>query len=248
MTRPHGDLTRYTYGPDEHGNPGPCHCAECRAANADWHRNRTRLIAYGQWEPYEDPAGTRRRIGALMRNGWSMGQIAVHAGRRRGEIHRILVRSPRVTKRIGQEFRVLYDKLWDVAPPEETPHEKMAAVKARKYAREHGFAGAWAWDDDPGPHWIDDPAATPAAGWEPSPLGAAILAARKRAGLTQAQVAAAVGVSRPFYQNWESGYRTPSDEHWEQMELTLGPLGVVRDRDAGDGDEGQQGEESDAAA
>lgn len=59
-------------------------------------------------------------------------------------------------------------------------------------------------------------------------LAAAIRQARGQAGLSQRDLAAAVGVSRPAVQQWERGARTPAPENWVQLELTLGPLGIVR--------------------
>jgi ribosome-binding protein aMBF1 (putative translation factor) len=60
-------------------------------------------------------------------------------------------------------------------------------------------------------------------------LAAALRRARGRAGLSQRALAAAVGVSRPAIQQYERAARTPSAEVWVQLELTLGPLGIVRD-------------------
>jgi ribosome-binding protein aMBF1 (putative translation factor) len=59
-------------------------------------------------------------------------------------------------------------------------------------------------------------------------LAAAIRQARGQAGLSQRALARVVGVSRPCVQQWERGARTPAAENWVQLELTLGPLGVVR--------------------
>lgn len=70
-------------------------------------------------------------------------------------------------------------------------------------------------------------------------LAAALRAAREQAGLSQYRLAAVVGVSRPAVQQWEAARRMPSGEHWVQLELALGPLGVVREAGprpaAGDG-------------
>ena len=60
-------------------------------------------------------------------------------------------------------------------------------------------------------------------------LAAAIRQAREQAGLSQRLLAVAVGVSRPSVQMYERGARTPSPEVWIQLELTLGPLGIVRE-------------------
>lgn len=78
-------------------------------------------------------------------------------------------------------------------------------------------------------------------------LAAALRRAREQAGLSQYRLAAVVGVSRSAVQMWEDARRTPGPESWVQLELALGPLGVVRERDrrAEAGDERQrQGEEA----
>lgn len=62
-------------------------------------------------------------------------------------------------------------------------------------------------------------------------LAAALRRAREQAGLSQRHLAAVVGVSRPAVQMYERGARMPSPEIWVQLELTLGPLGIVRGQD-----------------
>jgi ribosome-binding protein aMBF1 (putative translation factor) len=66
-------------------------------------------------------------------------------------------------------------------------------------------------------------------------IAAAIRAARERAGKSQFTLGAIVGVSQQAVQQYERGKRTPSAEVWTQLELTLGPLGVVREADPGPG-------------
>lgn len=244
--RPHG-LTRYNHGPDERGTPGKgCRCPECREANSAWARNQYRMIAYGRWQPFRDAAGTRRRLQALIWNGWSFTGLAARLGCTRQAV-RARLDYGKVTVAVEGAIRALYDDLWDQAPPEGTKDEKRAVTMARRYAREHGFVPVGAWDDDPGPHCIDDPAAVPAPSWQPPLFGAAIRAARIQAGLSQYKLAAAVGLSRSCIQQFENGVLTPGEQHWEQLELTLGPLGVVRDARAAAGDGGQRGDEQDAA-
>lgn len=60
-------------------------------------------------------------------------------------------------------------------------------------------------------------------------LAAAIRRARTDAGLSQRALSYQLGVSRPALQQWERGARTPAPDNWVQLELTLGPLGVVRE-------------------
>ena len=57
----------------------------------------------------------------------------------------------------------------------------------------------------------------------------AIRDARERAGLSQEDLAALAGVTRRCVQGWEWAEYRPGEEHWVQLELTLGPLGVVRE-------------------
>lgn len=160
-TQRHG-LTRYKHGPGEHGQPGGCRCAACRAANAAWQARRSRLIAYGQWDGWLDATGTRRRIQALMRNGWSMGLLAGRLGCTRQALRSKLYRGDRVTRVTAAVVRALYDELWDQAPPEGNRFERRNATMARRYAQERGWPVPLAWSDDE----IDDPQAAAAEDWE----------------------------------------------------------------------------------
>lgn len=77
-------------------------------------------------------------------------------------------------------------------------------------------------------------------------IAAAIQGARKRAGLTQVRLAVLAGVTEQCVQRWEQAERTPGPESWVQLELTLGPLGVVRE--AGPGTEAATKEGQERAA
>jgi ribosome-binding protein aMBF1 (putative translation factor) len=74
-------------------------------------------------------------------------------------------------------------------------------------------------------------------------VAARIRQARRRAGMAARDLADAVGVSAAAVWHWEGGRRMPSEESWVQLELTLGPLGIVRE-----GQERSEGEADDAAA
>ena len=232
----HG-LNRYKNGPDEHGRPRKgCRCTRCKKANRAYESNRQRMIAYGRWEPLVDAAGTRRRLQALMWVGWSPRLLAARLGCSR-EVLRVRLHDRQyVTAATAESVRALCARLWLQPPPERTPHERRAATMARKYAREHGFVPLAAWDE------IDDPAATPVPGWDTekrparqpaaAPLvAAAIRRARERAEMSQRALAEAVGVTAQYIQLLEYGKRSPGEQTWVQLELTLGPLGVVRDQD-----------------
>jgi DNA-binding transcriptional regulator YiaG len=74
-------------------------------------------------------------------------------------------------------------------------------------------------------------------------VAARIRQARRRAGMTRRHLALAVGVSEAAVGHWERGARKPGPESWVQLELALGPLGIVRE-----GQERSEGEAADAAA
>ena len=59
-------------------------------------------------------------------------------------------------------------------------------------------------------------------------VAAVIREARRKAGLTQRRLAALLGFTEQCVQCWEQATRTPGPESWVQLELTLGPLGIVR--------------------
>lgn len=247
MTRPHGDPARYRRGPSRDGRPGGCRCGPCTKANSRYKNQRILLITSGRWEPFTDATGTRRRLQALARRGWSLGKLSARLGTSRRAIE--ILRYQRVTPAVAAKVAALYDELWDQPPPMATWAERSAASQAGNYARRQGWVPPLGWDDEPGPHCIDDPAAVPVPGWEPRaeqpPTGSPLLAAkirqaREAAGMTRPRLGSIIGVTASAIKQWEDGNRTPSEDRWIQLELTLGPLGVVRDRSAGDGDGGQR--------
>ena len=65
------------------------------------------------------------------------------------------------------------------------------------------------------------------------PTGSAVVATairqgRREAGMSQQALAAVVGVTGVCVSLWERAQRTPAVEHWVQLELALGPLGIIR--------------------
>lgn len=59
-------------------------------------------------------------------------------------------------------------------------------------------------------------------------VAAAIRHARTQAGKSQQALAVVLGVTQQAVQRWEAAVRLPAEETWVQLELALGPLGVVR--------------------
>ena len=102
-----------------------------------------------------DATGTHRRIRALMALGWDGARIAERMGVTCGAVHRWLERS-RVTTGTRSRVAAVYDQLWGQSPPMD-----WRATRCRNAAVRRGWALPLQWDDDDGPHGIDNPAATP---------------------------------------------------------------------------------------
>lgn len=102
-----------------------------------------------------DATSTHRRIRALMALGWDGARIAERMGVTCGAVHRWLERS-RVTTGTRSRVAAVYDQLWGQSPPMD-----WRATRCRSMAVRRGWALPLQWDDDDGPHGIDNPAATP---------------------------------------------------------------------------------------
>ena len=95
-------------------------------------------------------AGTRRRIEALMRNGWSLAYIGGRLGVTTQCVYGYRMRDG-VSAAVARAVRDLYDDLWDQQGP---------GTRVRRYAEKEGYPPPAAWDDDS----IDDPNAEPNLG------------------------------------------------------------------------------------
>lgn len=103
-----------------------------------------------------DATGTRRRLQALMWLGWSGAELLRRLGGNDGYMWRLLT-FDRVTAGMRARVAALYDQLWDTPPTPRNGLHRAAIEKTRRRARELGWVGPLAWDDDA----IDDPDATP---------------------------------------------------------------------------------------
>ena len=106
-----------------------------------------------------DPAGTRRRLQALVATGWTQSALARRLGVLPANLPKI-VHGGRSAIRVATRdaVRALYDELWDQPPPALTPAERGARTRALTLAAAHCWPPPMAWDDD----LIDDPVAQPA--------------------------------------------------------------------------------------
>jgi lambda repressor-like predicted transcriptional regulator len=99
-----------------------------------------------------DATGTRRRLQALVAIGWSQSKLGRELDMSPQNFSAMFKRD-RVHADTARAVRVLYDRLWNAAPPETEHREKIAAARSRSYAAARGWARPMAWDDDT----IDDP-------------------------------------------------------------------------------------------
>jgi hypothetical protein len=99
---PHGTTQRYRRGPGQDGRPGTgCRCADCMRVNSKLSSHRSRMIAYGRWQPYV-PAGCAR-VWVLMLQEYGIGwkRVAFLAGIGAGTVNGLLYgRGGRLVRRI----------------------------------------------------------------------------------------------------------------------------------------------------
>lgn len=106
-----------------------------------------------------DSTGTKRRIQALVAIGWSLARIGQRIGISPTNMSTFM-QMDQCSAGKAKAVRELYDKLWN-QPQAGTDHRsKIAANRARNYAKGRGWVPPMAWDDET----IDDPAATPDLG------------------------------------------------------------------------------------
>jgi transcriptional regulator with XRE-family HTH domain len=109
-----------------------------------------------------DATGTHRRLRALVAIGWSQSRLAALLGIERSNFTAFM-RSEGVTVRYALAVRDLYDQIWDEPQEGHDHRSRIAANRARNYARERGWLPPLAWDDDT----MDDPATLPDLGGKP---------------------------------------------------------------------------------
>jgi transcriptional regulator with XRE-family HTH domain len=143
-------------------------------------------------------AGVRRRLQALVAIGWSQSELAARLGIQPSNFASLLTRE-HVRTGTAKAVQNLYDQLWNRPPAEADHRARISASRARHYAQAHDWPPPLAWDDD----IIDDPAATPAPGWQRrdgrlrrSADIAEDAAELQRQGFTRQQIAARLGVTR----------------------------------------------------
>lgn len=137
-------VTRLLKGDPKHGVAPP---EQIRPATAD------ALLAV-EYDPAQlkpaariDGAGTRRRLQALVAAGWSLAKLAGRVDIDRTNIVGI-IRADGVRADTAVKVRAAYKRLWNQPPPGITARDRVAAEKARAWARGNGWPTAAGWDDE----------------------------------------------------------------------------------------------------
>lgn len=162
-------------------------CVDCRRA-AKRHKASGRLVMV--------PAvGAQRRLRALAAVGWSLPAVAAVAGVPASTLAYVRGVAVRAQPRVVAAVARAYDRLSMASAPAGS-----GASQARRHAARQGWPPPLAWDDDA----LDDPAGCPAPGWargaesavRAEPTDPSRVAALARAGMSDAEIARALGVSR----------------------------------------------------
>ena len=99
-----------------------------------------------------DATGTRRRLQALVAIGWTPSRLAAEMARSTTNLKRSMT-SASVTATTAQQVSDLYERLWDVWPPNATSAQRAAIDTSRTYALQHRWLPPLDWDDiDADPH------------------------------------------------------------------------------------------------
>lgn len=107
-----------------------------------------------------DATGTRRRLQALMVIGWPLSWLSARVGKTDAAAHHWLCRE-QVAGTTAALVAELYDELWNTPPVPVSQGQRMSVSRTLHLARRNRWHPAAAWDDDRGPHGIDNPAAKP---------------------------------------------------------------------------------------
>lgn len=143
-------------GRPAHRRAGEPACDACRDANALYQRRyrKTRAL-YGNKSV--DATGTRRRVEALCRLGWSTTQIAERIDMIQNQLW-MTTQQDTVYVTTAARVAEAYEVLSMTVPPTTTTSERISVSRTRAHAIRAGFAPPLAWDN------IDDPSERPNLG------------------------------------------------------------------------------------
>ena len=108
---------------------------------------RIRQVKPGRQHPaLVDSTGAKRRVQALIANGWSMARLAAHVHCHPSTISRLL-RGTTVTRNLDHAIREIYNLVAEQPVSTATRGERISVETARRYAEAHGWATPDRWTD-----------------------------------------------------------------------------------------------------
>lgn len=144
-----GERCGSTVGYQTHRNERTKPCEPCRTAQAARMRAYRARTYLARGPMLIDGSGTRRRVRALARMGWSFAALGERLGVSNDQVGKWAA-GDLVRRDTAARVSALYDRLWD---------QPGGSVRARNLASAKGWPPPMAWDDAS----IDDPAASPAS-------------------------------------------------------------------------------------
>lgn len=161
---PNGSVSRVLYGAPHEGRSPSKRVRHTTASKILAVRPTLDRVAPGA---RVDATGTRRRLQALVANGWPQMRLGQELGIAH---HRMIwgqIRKDAVSADTARRVRDLYDQLWNVDPAARGVAPRYVS-QAKRIATANGWVPPGAWDDD----YIDSPAAVPDLGEEVSAYAA----------------------------------------------------------------------------
>lgn len=127
-------------------------CDDCKLHRRRYEKRRRIDAERENWRIVPS-VGSRRRVQALQRLGWSIAQIAKHAGWDSPQALQYVMRNDTIIRRTHDRIAATYEELCMTIP-----RYSSGSVRARNRAIRLGYAPPLAWDD------IDNPDETPDLG------------------------------------------------------------------------------------
>lgn len=99
-------VARHVHGTNLAYKCDRCRCRPCRDAAAEYERHRSRMKAYGRWEPYVDAQPAREHVKLLSEQGMGWKRVAEKAGIQSSTVWKLMYGDPRRKTPLAPSKRV----------------------------------------------------------------------------------------------------------------------------------------------
>lgn len=134
-------------GVPAHRSAGTPPCEPCRIANRIYQRRQRKIRAmYGSL--LVDATGSRRRVQALMRLGWSAVAISARLEMDPSNLLNAISRpTDQIQGKTAKRIAAVYDEMSMSLPPTTTANERISVSRTQRLAERRGWPPPLAWDD-----------------------------------------------------------------------------------------------------